>query len=247
MVCAASLPIGRRPVSPARAFGDQAVLDFVHAGIEAGKVALRCQSSVVEEMFVDAVGQQGLEIRVPFGDQRAEKPARAGIGGAVERECGSAEESIGVRQPELEAGARLDRPGAAVLAFRVAVEPDKHEIDELGNIQAVLDGGVGAAVGAHRFPQLAIRRFRGSRGEVIAEVVVSKDSHVILRLAAEVIREERIVEPLVGVVLSPIGSVHIEMHISSVGIEAAHLQHRVLHEAIGHVEATVHHVVIAGR
>ena len=241
-----AFPVGRGAVAPAGALGDQAVADLGHAGVEPGEIAGRGEGAVVEEVAVDAVGEEDLEVRVAFGEEGAEEAAGAAVGGGVEVEGGGAEEAVGIGQPELEAGAGVDRAGAAVLGLRVPVEPDEHEVDEVGDVEAALDGEVGAAVGADAFPGGAVFGIRGAVDEIIAGIVVAADDQVVVIRPAEVAGEEVVVEAFVGVVLAPVGAVDVDVDEAAVGVEAAHFEHGVLDEAAGHGEAAFDHVVVAG-
>ena len=70
-------PTRRGAIVPTGTFDDEAVVDFLHARAESGVERGGSERAVVEEMFVDAVGQESLKVTVVFREQGAEKVAGA--------------------------------------------------------------------------------------------------------------------------------------------------------------------------
>ena len=107
-------PIGRRAVTPARALGEQAVVDLLHPHRQTRVVARRCQRAAIEEVSIDAIGHQRFEIAVRFRHQSAEQTAGADVGGPIQSKRAGAQKSICVGHPELESGSGLQRAARAI-------------------------------------------------------------------------------------------------------------------------------------
>src|SRR5436190_11533103 len=94
-------------------------------------------------------------------------------------------------------------------------------------------------------PRKNVGRLRRSQDKRAAQIVIALYVDIILWFAAEIVGEQVIGERFAGVVLSPIDTVKIEVHEAAVGIQTAHVKQAVLDKTPGHVEAAVHHVLVA--
>ena len=195
---------------------------------------------------MDSIGQERAEVWVPFADQRPKESAGALAVGAVEVERAGAQEAVGVGDPELEAGAGLERAAAPELRLTVAVGPQQHEVDEVGHVEPGADPLIAVPVGAGALPGVEVGRLRGADDKIVGHVVVAHDCPVVVARSTQVVGEEALREEFPAVVLPPVGPVDVHVHEAAMGIEAAHVEKAVLDEAAGHVEAALGHVVRAG-
>ncbi len=239
-------------IPPPGRLGQERQLHLGDTGVEPRDVLPRRQCAAVEQVFVDAIGQQHAILRVPLLVQHAEDAAgtvavlaaRRAAHRAVAGTC--AQPAVRVVQVELEAAPLPDRPDAAVFRLRLAEHVQQHVVDVVRDIEVRTNPLVTAAQRLDPFPSQAVAVVRVAGIGPAADVPVAVDRLVIRLRATEIVGQHVGVPALAEVVHPPVVAVQIEVHKPAVRVEVAHLQHRVVGETVGHVKAALHHVVRPG-
>ena len=100
--------------------------------MESGNIAGRGEGAVIEEVFVNTIGDQGLIVGIALAPHFGHHVERSVVTG---RMAWRAEKSVRVLHEELEGHSQGDRTRAAELAFGIAAHPQEHEVGHVGDVE----------------------------------------------------------------------------------------------------------------
>ena len=87
---------------------------------------------------------------------------------------------------------------------------------------------------------------RSARIGPASHVPIAVDRLVVLFLPAEILGQHVSAPALPQMVLAPVDSIEIEVNKPAMGVQVAHVEHRVIGEPVRHIEPALVHVVRAG-